>query len=175
MGIGFKENWQQHSGECILEFVNIIKDAFALKLGVIILRNWRGISQILAQELHGTIDVWWLFDDGGLALLIPYLLTRKKLFSNLKIRVMTTSATGKEGILLFGLLKKLRIKAEVVPVDVQVNSKGVMMPSHEMKEEFQRRFPEVSKISQKKADTNQFLHLTELIRKNSNDAKFVFV
>jgi hypothetical protein len=26
---------------------------------------------------QGTIDVWWLYDDGGLTLLIPYLLTKK--------------------------------------------------------------------------------------------------
>nr|XP_033797255.1 solute carrier family 12 member 3 isoform X2 [Geotrypetes seraphini] len=34
-----------------------------------------------------TVDVYWLFDDGGLTLLIPYLLSRKKRWSKCKIRV----------------------------------------------------------------------------------------
>ncbi|XP_066439896.1 solute carrier family 12 member 3-like [Eleutherodactylus coqui] len=34
-----------------------------------------------------TIDIYWLFDDGGLTLLIPYLLTRKKRWEKVKIRV----------------------------------------------------------------------------------------
>ncbi|XP_041965854.1 solute carrier family 12 member 3 [Alosa sapidissima] len=34
-----------------------------------------------------TIDVYWLSDDGGLTLLIPYLLTRKKRWAKCKVRV----------------------------------------------------------------------------------------
>ncbi|OWK54076.1 Solute carrier family 12 member 3 [Lonchura striata] len=34
-----------------------------------------------------TIDIYWLFDDGGLTLLIPYLLGRKKRWGKCKIRV----------------------------------------------------------------------------------------
>ncbi|KAF2978873.1 hypothetical protein EK904_006123, partial [Melospiza melodia maxima] len=34
-----------------------------------------------------TIDIYWLFDDGGLTLLIPYLLRRKKRWAKCKIRV----------------------------------------------------------------------------------------
>ncbi|XP_019368776.1 PREDICTED: solute carrier family 12 member 3 [Gavialis gangeticus] len=33
------------------------------------------------------LDVYWLFDDGGLTLLIPYLLTRRKRWSRCKVRV----------------------------------------------------------------------------------------
>ncbi|XP_028559449.2 solute carrier family 12 member 3-like [Podarcis muralis] len=33
------------------------------------------------------IDIYWLFDDGGLTLLIPYLLTRRKRWSHCKVRV----------------------------------------------------------------------------------------
>ncbi|XP_010882278.3 solute carrier family 12 member 3 isoform X2 [Esox lucius] len=34
-----------------------------------------------------TIDVYWLFDDGGLTLLIPYLLKRKKRWARCKVRI----------------------------------------------------------------------------------------
>ena len=29
------------------------------------------------KKRSGTIDVWWLYDDGGLTLLIPYILTTR--------------------------------------------------------------------------------------------------
>ena len=32
--------------------------------------------EILTQD--GNIDVWWLFDDGGLSLLIPHLISLHK-------------------------------------------------------------------------------------------------
>uniref|UniRef100_A0AAQ4R1G8 Solute carrier family 12 member 2 n=1 Tax=Gasterosteus aculeatus aculeatus TaxID=481459 RepID=A0AAQ4R1G8_GASAC len=44
-------------------------------------------QQFLKKQGKGTVDVWWLFDDGGLTLLIPYLLTNKKRWKDCKIRV----------------------------------------------------------------------------------------
>ncbi|KAG9487865.1 hypothetical protein GDO78_007586 [Eleutherodactylus coqui] len=43
--------------------------------------------QFQKKQGKSTIDVWWLFDDGGLTLLIPYLLTTKKKWHECKIRV----------------------------------------------------------------------------------------
>uniref|UniRef100_A0A8I5TXT1 Solute carrier family 12 member 3 n=1 Tax=Pongo abelii TaxID=9601 RepID=A0A8I5TXT1_PONAB len=40
-----------------------------------------------SEQGKKTIDIYWLFDDGGLTLLIPYLLGRKKRWSKCKIRV----------------------------------------------------------------------------------------
>ncbi|KFM67554.1 Solute carrier family 12 member 2, partial [Stegodyphus mimosarum] len=33
------------------------------------------VNQFQRKQKKGTIDVWWLYDDGGLTMLIPYLLT----------------------------------------------------------------------------------------------------
>lgn len=44
-----------------------------------------GIFQTCRQK--GTIDVWWLFDDGGLTILIPYILSMRSQWSNCKIRI----------------------------------------------------------------------------------------
>lgn len=43
-------------------------------------KNWTFIAQ-------GTIDVWWLYDDGGLTLLVPYILTTRSQWSGCKLRV----------------------------------------------------------------------------------------
>ena len=36
---------------------------------------------------RGTIDVWWLYDDGGLTILIPYIIHMRSNWSFCKIRV----------------------------------------------------------------------------------------
>lgn len=39
----------------------------------------------------GTIDVWWLYDDGGLTLLLPYIISTRPNWSNCKIRIFALS------------------------------------------------------------------------------------
>uniref|UniRef100_A0A673XTX7 Solute carrier family 12 member 3 n=1 Tax=Salmo trutta TaxID=8032 RepID=A0A673XTX7_SALTR len=46
-----------------------------------------------SQQGKKTIDVYWLFDDGGLTLLLPYLLTRKKRWARCKVRVFVRGIT----------------------------------------------------------------------------------
>ncbi len=41
------------------------------------------------KKKFGYIDVWWLYDDGGLTLLLPYILTTRKQFKSCKLRVFT--------------------------------------------------------------------------------------
>ncbi|XP_075898654.1 solute carrier family 12 member 3 [Nelusetta ayraudi] len=75
------------------------------------------------QEKQGkkTIDVYWLSDDGGLTLLLPYLLTRRKRWARCKVRVFVGGDADKkeeqkEEIL--ALIKKFRLgfhHVEVLP------------------------------------------------------------
>lgn len=45
------------------------------------------INRFHLKQKKGTIDVWWLFDDGGLTLLIPHILSMKPYWQNCKLRV----------------------------------------------------------------------------------------
>ncbi|XP_047195855.1 solute carrier family 12 member 3 [Hippoglossus stenolepis] len=68
-----------------------------------------------------TIDIYWLSDDGGLTLLLPYLLTRRKRWAGCKVRVFVGGDTDKkeeqkEEVL--ALIKKFRLgfhDVEVLP------------------------------------------------------------
>ncbi|KAI1890012.1 hypothetical protein AGOR_G00168820 [Albula goreensis] len=44
-------------------------------------------TEFQSKQGKKTIDVYWLFDDGGLTLMLPYLLTRKKRWAQCKVRV----------------------------------------------------------------------------------------
>ncbi|XP_061924183.1 solute carrier family 12 member 1 [Entelurus aequoreus] len=70
-------------------------------------------AQFKTKQPKGTIDVWWLFDDGGLTLLLPYILTTRKKWKDCKLRIFIAGQPGrsdldKEEMKL--LLQKFRIK-----------------------------------------------------------------
>ena len=45
------------------------------------------VNHFQRKQTKGTIDVWWLFDDGGLTLLLPYILSKKSQWNDCKLRV----------------------------------------------------------------------------------------
>ncbi|KAM8893684.1 solute carrier family 12 member 1 isoform 2-T2 [Spinachia spinachia] len=52
-------------------------------------------SQFQKKQPKGTIDVWWLFDDGGLTLLLPYILTTRKKWKDSKLRIFVAGQPGR--------------------------------------------------------------------------------
>ena len=45
------------------------------------------VSRFQKKQKKGTIDVWWLYDDGGLTLLLPYIISMRRNWSSSKLRV----------------------------------------------------------------------------------------
>lgn len=45
------------------------------------------LTQFQRKQKNGTIDVWWLYDDGGLTLLLPYIISTRRNWSGCKLRV----------------------------------------------------------------------------------------
>lgn len=45
------------------------------------------INVFKQKKQQGVIDVWWLYDDGGLTLLIPVILKTRKQFADCQLRV----------------------------------------------------------------------------------------
>ncbi|KAB1274678.1 Solute carrier family 12 member 3 [Camelus dromedarius] len=107
--VGFKKNWQSAHPATVEDYIGILHDAFDFNYGVCVMRMREGLNISKVMQAHmdpealvweeqastifqseqgkKTIDIYWLFDDGGLTLLIPYLLGRKKRWSKCKIRV----------------------------------------------------------------------------------------
>ncbi|NWS62965.1 S12A3 protein, partial [Chunga burmeisteri] len=107
--LGYKRNWRTASPQSLEDYVGILHDAFDFKYGVCLMRMKEGLNVSRVLQAHvdptalageqqastifqgeqgkKTIDIYWLFDDGGLTLLIPYLLGRKKRWGKCKIRV----------------------------------------------------------------------------------------
>ena len=54
----------------------------------------RSMLFLKAKKHVGYIDVWWLYDDGGLTLLVPYILTMRKQYHECALRVFALSKDG---------------------------------------------------------------------------------
>ncbi|VDN42401.1 unnamed protein product, partial [Gongylonema pulchrum] len=75
-----------------------------------------------------TIDVWWLYDDGGLTLLVPHLLTLPKSYlENARLRVFSISTSPtmmeQEQRSMAALLTKFRIDFSDVSVIPDIGRK----------------------------------------------------
>ncbi|XP_071503603.1 solute carrier family 12 member 2-like [Diadema antillarum] len=83
-------------------------------------------QKFLGKQPKGTIDVWWLFDDGGLTLLLPHLLTQKSNWQKCKMRVF---ASGKKERMdhekrnMANMLSKFRIPHDSVTIIPDISKK----------------------------------------------------
>uniref|UniRef100_H3CVW7 Solute carrier family 12 member 1 n=1 Tax=Tetraodon nigroviridis TaxID=99883 RepID=H3CVW7_TETNG len=77
--------------------------------------------QFKNKQPKGTIDVWWMFDDGGLTLLLPYILTTRKKWKDCTLRIFIAgqperSELDKEE--MRSLLQKFRINCtDIIVID----------------------------------------------------------
>ncbi|XP_040471175.1 solute carrier family 12 member 3 [Falco naumanni] len=79
-----------------------------------------------SEQGKKTIDIYWLFDDGGLTLLIPYLLRRKKRWGKCKIRVFVGGQINRmdeERKAIVSLLSKFRLGFHEVHILPDINQK----------------------------------------------------
>ncbi|XP_072374520.1 solute carrier family 12 member 3 isoform X2 [Scyliorhinus torazame] len=146
--MGFKRNWQSDHPQNVEHYIGVIYDSFDLNYGVCIMRMKQGlnISRMMRADVDSsivgfaqqastifqleqgrkTIDIYWLFDDGGLTLLIPYLLTRKKRWRNCKVRVFVGGQMNRmdeERKAMITLLRKFRLGFHEVHVLPDINQK----------------------------------------------------
>ena len=191
--LGFKTNWQdsvnkEHNGEVenfeetktTKNYVNVVQDAFDQQLGVAIFRsnfsntdNGKKASHILNEKRVGTIDVWWLFDDGGLTLLIPYLLSHNRYWKKCDLRVFTPSMQkGSEisssKIHMANLLKKFRIDVSCVEEFEGISDR----PSDEKIAEFENLAGQSVEGEHKKKSLRH-IRLGELLKQHSKDASLI--
>ncbi|VDI47647.1 solute carrier family 12 (potassium/chloride transporter), member 4/5/6, partial [Mytilus galloprovincialis] len=91
--IGWPYGWR-HSGEerSHKVFIDAIKN---INAGQMALLAVKGINQFPDQgeKLSGTVDIWWIVHDGGMLMLLPFLLKQHRTFKNCKLRIFTVAHT----------------------------------------------------------------------------------
>ncbi|CAG7838639.1 unnamed protein product [Allacma fusca] len=144
------------------------------------------VTQFTKKQKKGTIDVWWLYDDGGLTILIPYILSTRSEFSDCQLRIFTITGRldqlGSVQRNMAALLSKFRIDYSDVIVIPDITAKA----KAETKKEFDDIIsPFMSDDSEDgsaissaemvtlREKTNRHLRLREMLLEYSKDASFV--
>eukprot|EP01108_Squamamoeba_japonica_P001034 TRINITY_DN1399_c0_g1_i1.p1 TRINITY_DN1399_c0_g1~~TRINITY_DN1399_c0_g1_i1.p1 ORF type:complete len:180 (-),score=105.02 TRINITY_DN1399_c0_g1_i1:36-575(-) len=72
------------------------------------------------DNARGVVDVWWLVDDGGLTLLVPWLIASKRKFAHCSLRILAVPSSittvARDVNMMRELVKEFRIDAEVMAV-----------------------------------------------------------
>ncbi|XP_074474552.1 solute carrier family 12 member 2-like isoform X1 [Sebastes fasciatus] len=154
-------------------------------------------QQFQKKQGKGTVDVWWLFDDGGLTLLIPYLLINKKRWKDCKIRVFIGGKINRidhDRRAMATLLSKFRIDFSDITVLGDINTKPKkehvsafeeMIEPYRLKEDdMEQEAAERLKDSEPwritdnelelyRAKTNRQIRLNELLKEHSSTANLI--
>uniref|UniRef100_A0A803T2B7 Solute carrier family 12 member 1 n=1 Tax=Anolis carolinensis TaxID=28377 RepID=A0A803T2B7_ANOCA len=134
---GFKKNWRHSTAAQVENYMGIIhvpsiisessiNTISSMHMGEFNQRLLEASTQFKKKQGKGTIDVWWLFDDGGLILLIPYILTLRKKWKDCKLRIFTggkVTRLEEEKLKMASLLSKFRIKFADINIIGDINMK----------------------------------------------------
>ncbi|XP_059164423.1 solute carrier family 12 member 5-like [Physella acuta] len=102
-------------------FLDTIYNVGVAGNALIVCKNCEGLP-VKGERLSGTIDIWWIVNDGGMLLLLGHLLTRHKMMSKCKIRLFTVAGTDENSVQIKNDLKtylyQLRINGTVEVIEM---------------------------------------------------------
>lgn len=145
------------------------------------------MTQFERRQKKGFIDVWWLYDDGGLTMLLPYIISSRTTWANCKLRVF--ALTNKKHELeveernMASLLSKFRIDYSSLTMIQDISEP----PKEETVTMFNKLLDGFREEDMKDGDcavtqaqvealqdkTNRQLRLRELLLENSTDASLI--
>lgn len=175
-------DWKEDS-EGSAAFVNQLKGAVAAKLAIIIFKQSQEDQQttVIGNDvrLTGNIDIWWVIHDGGLLLLIPYLLTLHKVYSGCKLRVFAVATGAGESLdgiesLTQTFLEKIRINAEIVAVHVDHAETQAAPPSPDKQEMVVKTDDGIEMTSRDSIDSQSKDTVRDILKTRSNSTRDFF-
>lgn len=157
----------------------------------------RKMTQFRNEEhFEGFIDVYWLYDDGGLTLLLPYILTTRKKYEKCRLRIFVLGDRNEdldvETKNMAVLLAKFRISFH----DVIILTDVTKYPGKKIRDEFKDMVKPLVQANGPRAatrtsdgtilmthadladnaeKTNFHLRLAELVRENSKHSTMVIM
>ncbi|KAM6976565.1 solute carrier family 12 member 7 [Aplochiton taeniatus] len=115
----WKQSNDPHSWK---NFIETIRETTAAHQALLVAKNVDSFPTNQDRLGEGTIDVWWVVHDGGLLMLLPFLLRQHKVWRKCRMRIFTVaqmddnSIQMKKDLQMF--LYHLRLDAEVEVVEM---------------------------------------------------------
>lgn len=120
--VGWPYGWRQtEDGGTWHVFIQAVKTVSASRMALIVPKGINFFPDS-TEKIVGNIDIWWIVHDGGLLMLVPFLLKQHRTWKNCKLRIFTVAQLNDNSIQmkkdLKGFLYNLRIEGEVEVIEM---------------------------------------------------------
>ncbi|XP_075044934.1 solute carrier family 12 member 4 isoform X2 [Mixophyes fleayi] len=121
--LGWPYGWRQSEDPRSWKtFIETVRCTTAAHLALMVPKNVSFYASNHERYLEGNIDVWWIVHDGGMLMLLPFLLKQHKVWKKCRMRIFTVAQMDDNSIQmkkdLATFLYHLRIEAEVEVVEM---------------------------------------------------------
>ncbi|XP_065165264.1 solute carrier family 12 member 4 isoform X3 [Atheta coriaria] len=120
--LGWPYGWRQSEDDRTWQvFLQTVRNVTAARMALLVPKGINFFPDS-SEKVVGNIDVWWIVHDGGLLMLLPFLLKQHRTWKNCKMRIFTVAQMEDNSIQMKKDLKMflyhLRIEAEVEVVEM---------------------------------------------------------
>lgn len=127
--VGWPYGWRVSQSNRTWEpFLKTVRNVTANRMALLVPKGINFFPDS-TEKISGSIDVWWIVHDGGLLMLLPFLLKQHRTWKNCKIRIFTVAQMEDNSIQMKKDLKTflyhLRIEAEVEVVEMVITKGSV--------------------------------------------------
>ncbi|XP_011305811.1 solute carrier family 12 member 4 isoform X2 [Fopius arisanus] len=119
--LGWPYGWRQSEDDHWRTFLQTVRNVTTSRMAVLVPKGINFFPDS-TEKVVGFIDVWWIVHDGGLLMLLPFLLRQHRTWSKCKMRIFTVAQMEDNSIQMKKDLKKLlynlRIEGEIEIVEM---------------------------------------------------------
>ncbi|KAJ0064765.1 hypothetical protein NL108_012999, partial [Boleophthalmus pectinirostris] len=121
--VSWPHNWKQPQyNQQFRNFIEVVRETTISSLALLVPKNISSYPSNGERFTEGHIDVWWIVHDGGMLMLLPFLLRQHKVWRKCKMRIFTVAQLDDNSIQmkkdLITFLYHLRIDAMVEVVEM---------------------------------------------------------
>lgn len=120
--VGWPYGWRHSEDERTWHvFLHTVRAVTAARMAMLVPKGINFFPDS-TEKVSGNIDIWWIVHDGGMLMLLPFLLRQHRTWKNCKMRIFTVAQMEDNSIQMKKDLKmflyQLRIEAEVEVVEM---------------------------------------------------------
>uniref|UniRef100_A0A667YDT2 Solute carrier family 12 member 5b n=1 Tax=Myripristis murdjan TaxID=586833 RepID=A0A667YDT2_9TELE len=121
--VSWPRNWKQpEDHQRFRDFIEVVRETTVASMALLVPKNIGSYPSNGERFTEGHIDVWWIVHDGGMLMLLPFLLRQHKVWRKCKMRIFTVAQMDDNSIQmkkdLITFLYHLRLDAEVEVVEM---------------------------------------------------------
>ncbi|KAH9102875.1 hypothetical protein LEN26_015438 [Aphanomyces euteiches] len=163
--VGWPLTWEDKDAE---PYVDMLHEIINCKKALLVLQHMH-LLPTNEEKKRGNIDVWWVLHDGGLLLLMPYLLKLHRVWRKCSLRLFSVVAPQENADeihqRLRTFLESARIRAEIHVVVFSDSAISSLMPKRTSDELYQKKHildkMKVSTMSFTVRNANEYAALTD--------------